>query len=139
LIRRIHPRAVSRLRHAAQQGDWRTVSAMGRTLRRAWYIRAGPAVAARSEWHRLQRHLLPPAAAGLTVAILGPDGAGKTTLAKALVSSAALPARYIYLGVWQESRLEMRLRRVLGARLAVRLVRLTAKALLIHRRRRMGH
>jgi thymidylate kinase len=35
---------------------------------------------------------------GLTVALLGPDGAGKTTLGRALGKSFYLPTRYIYMG-----------------------------------------
>ena len=35
---------------------------------------------------------------GLTVALLAPDGAGKTTLARALGSAFYLPTRYIYMG-----------------------------------------
>jgi thymidylate kinase len=84
---------------------------------------------------RLVLRVTPP---GMTVAILGPDGAGKTTLAQALASSTALPASYLYLGVWREPRFERQLRRVFGARLALRLVTLVAKALVIRRQRRLG-
>ncbi len=35
---------------------------------------------------------------GLAVALLGPDGAGKTTLARALSQTFYLPSRYIYMG-----------------------------------------
>ena len=35
---------------------------------------------------------------GLAVALLGPDGAGKTTLARALSHTFYLPSRYIYMG-----------------------------------------
>jgi ABC-type phosphate/phosphonate transport system ATPase subunit len=34
-----------------------------------------------------------------SVALIGPDGAGKTTLTRMLLSSGALPFRYIYMGV----------------------------------------
>ncbi len=39
-----------------------------------------------------------------TVALIGPDGAGKTTVARSLEDALALPARYIYMGVnWDAS------------------------------------
>lgn len=39
-----------------------------------------------------------------TVALIGPDGAGKTTVARSLEQALALPARYIYMGVnWEAS------------------------------------
>jgi thymidylate kinase len=38
---------------------------------------------------------------GFSVALLGPDGAGKSTLAEGLVSSLGLPARLVYMGLWQ--------------------------------------
>jgi thymidylate kinase len=41
---------------------------------------------------------------GFTVALIGPDGAGKTTVARMLEDELALPARYIYMGVnWEAS------------------------------------
>jgi len=38
---------------------------------------------------------------GFSVALLGPDGAGKSTLADGLVSSMGIPARLVYMGLWQ--------------------------------------
>jgi thymidylate kinase len=38
-----------------------------------------------------------------SVALVGPDGVGKTTIAKRLVQASALPARYLYLGPNPES------------------------------------
>lgn len=41
---------------------------------------------------------------GFTVALIGPDGAGKTTIARALERVPELPAKYIYMGVnWEAS------------------------------------
>lgn len=39
----------------------------------------------------------------LTVALIGPDGAGKTTVGRRVVRELAVPARYLYLGVNFES------------------------------------
>lgn len=41
---------------------------------------------------------------GLTVAVLGPDGAGKSTLVRALADDFVLPARTMYLGLYGGSR-----------------------------------
>jgi thymidylate kinase len=140
LVRAVHPRVAFRLQAAARDGAWEAVGEIGRALRRAWYVRGGLGLAVRSARRRLERHLPPRAGTrhGMTVAILGPDGAGKTTLARALASSTALPARYVYLGAWRPSRFEKQLRRVVGARLAVRLVTLLAKAVVIGGQRRLG-
>jgi thymidylate kinase len=39
----------------------------------------------------------------LTVALIGPDGSGKTSVAKALVESCPLPIKYLYMGTSIES------------------------------------
>jgi thymidylate kinase len=75
---------------------------------------------------------------GLTVAIVGPDGAGKTTLAHALVESVPLDARYVYLGMWQKSRLREVVAPIPGARFALVLPRLVARAVRIAVHRRLG-
>ncbi len=41
--------------------------------------------------------------AGLTVALVGPDGAGKTTVARRLVDELSVPVVYLYMGVSAES------------------------------------
>ena len=38
---------------------------------------------------------------GLTVALLGPDGVGKSTLLAGIAASYPVPVRQIYLGMWQ--------------------------------------
>ena len=44
---------------------------------------------------------VPPAARGLTVALLGPDGVGKSTLLAGLAQTYPAPVRQIYMGMWQ--------------------------------------
>ena len=39
--------------------------------------------------------------AGFSVAILGPDGAGKSTLSSGIVTNFGLPASLVYMGLWQ--------------------------------------
>jgi len=138
-VRALRPGVASRLPAAVNARDWRAVVELGRELRCAWYLRGALGVVARSTLHRLERHV-PPGGAhrGMSVAVLGPDGAGKTTLAKALRSSTRLPTAYLYLGVWRESRFEAQLRRIFGARLALRLGNLLTKAVLIAWNQRRG-
>jgi thymidylate kinase len=121
-------------------GDWEGVCALGLELRRAWRRRHRVDVAIRSTLRSAARHL-PVAGSGLegvSIAILGPDGAGKTTLAEGVRASIPIPARYVYLGIWRQSRFEERLRSVVGARLAVRLAKLLWKSILIRYHRRLG-
>lgn len=40
---------------------------------------------------------------GLSVALLGPDGAGKTTLATAIEADFGLPVRRVYMGMWGQA------------------------------------
>ena len=40
---------------------------------------------------------------GVSVALLGPDGAGKTTLASAISADFGLPVRRLYMGMWSTS------------------------------------
>ena len=40
---------------------------------------------------------------GFTIALIGPDGAGKTTLAEKLQRNLPFPIRYLYMGVSLES------------------------------------
>jgi thymidylate kinase len=139
LVRTLRPRVASCLPAAVEADDWRAVVELGRELRTAWYLRDGLGVVTRSGRHRLERHVPPGVARrGMSVAVLGPDGAGKTTLAEALRSSTRVPAAYVYLGVWRESRFEAQLRRIFGARLALRLAKLVLKRVLIAWQRRRG-
>jgi thymidylate kinase len=121
-------------------GAWDAVRGLGAELRRAWRRTRRAEVLNRIVKHRLARRL--PAAApdgkGVSVAVLGPDGAGKTTLADGIRRTIPIPARYVYLGIWRETPLEQRLHRIVGARLTVRLVRLLSKSVLIRYHRRQG-
>jgi thymidylate kinase len=89
----------ARVLGAARAGDWPALVELGAVLPGL------PTAAGRSA--ALGRGLRRLAAAvgrsrrGLTVAVLGPDGAGKSTLTHALAESFALPTRVVYMGLWQ--------------------------------------
>lgn len=113
-------------------GQTDAVQALAAPLRATWVARAKWRTQARAATSLLARaHLLPSASApgiGRTIAIIGPDGAGKTTLAESLARSIPLPTRVVYMGVWREYRWDRWLRLVPGARLAVRTARLAVRS-----------
>ena len=104
LVRAVCPANVTpeRVLGYAAQGDWQSLEGLGAPLASAWEAR-GPtrpeqawprrlrgAVAYRARsWHRR----------GISVALLGPDGAGKTTLADAIGRDFVLPVRRVYMGL----------------------------------------
>ncbi|WP_222265511.1 hypothetical protein [Modestobacter marinus] len=123
---------------AAVDGDGVTA---GRQLFRNWTRRSPVPVAARYAARRLARRLAvaaPGHPAGLVVAVLGPDGAGKSTLTDAVRSTFPTPAETVYMGLWQESPWDARLRHLPAARLATRIGRAlrTSATAHLHRRRR---
>lgn len=136
-IEQLGAHAALALRAAAETADWAAAEELGEELKRRWRSRDWPAVPVQRILRRAARHL-PPRARGATVAIVGPDGAGKTTLAHALLETLPLSGRYMYLGIWRPTRFEDALRRLPGARLAVRLVELVSKAVLAAHERRRG-
>ncbi len=114
-----------RLSALVAAGQWSTLLAeRGRVARRLfWTAPAG--TAARAVGHRLLRKLdriLPRLRGRLPrVAVLAPDGAGKTTLVGALVKDFFLPVRPIYMGLYGAS--GRRQTGVPGAGLALSLAR----------------
>lgn len=123
-------------------GDPAAIDGLAADLRAAWRRHDGRRVRARAVRSVAARaHLVreaPAAPTGLAVAILGPDGAGKTTLAEALVRSLPVPARRVYMGVWRSYPWDRWLRFLPGARLALRCARLGARSLQSSYHRRRG-
>ena len=144
VVDRLRPRGLTAadVLNLVRHGDTGAVGSLSEPLRRAWLAQDRRRVWGRIVRSRLERfHLAGSAGAptlGLSVAILGPDGAGKTTLAHALAESVPLPTRQVYMGVWREYRWDRWLRYVPGARLAARMARLAARSVQCRYHRRRG-
>jgi thymidylate kinase len=94
-----------RILRAARSRDWQALVGLYPRLVRS-STRAHPAsVAARIATQRVLRLAEKPAVwrsrRGLSVALLGPDGAGKTTLAREVARSFCFPGTTTYMGLWQ--------------------------------------
>jgi thymidylate kinase len=119
--------AAARLLAAVAEGRTSEAVRLGEELRTGWRQELGVRLPARTLVRRAARRLpgLRPAdrLPGSLVAVLGPDGAGKTTLSDALTAQVPLPTRYVYMGMWRETRWDPYVRRVPGGRLGRLLVR----------------
>jgi hypothetical protein len=92
----------------ASSGDAAALGRLGRAIARRWGRREAPSVARRRLVARVARrfdHLDPPfVRRGVSVALLGPDGAGKSSLASRVGQGGPLPTRSVYLGLYGGSR-----------------------------------
>jgi thymidylate kinase len=117
---------------AVRRGDEDELTALAARLRRSWVRRQPLRARTRVLAGRVRRRLGPApwgARRGLTVALLGPDGAGKTTLAESLRREFVLPTRVVYMGVLRTTARARRLRRIPGLMLLLRLADFTGKGL----------
>jgi thymidylate kinase len=91
---------------AVKDGDWARIDGALRQIREAdggpirKRLRRAPAIV-----HDLPRRFPTRSRRGLGVALIGPDGAGKSTLAAGLAESLVIPTRIVYMGVWRTPRL----------------------------------
>lgn len=89
---------------AASRGEWTSLYQAGAAIRSAWADLGGIRGRATIAWRALARRagwrigLIPR---GLTVAILGPDGAGKSTLIAALDGAFPVSTHGIYMGLYK--------------------------------------
>jgi hypothetical protein len=92
----------------ASSGDVEALGRLGRAIARRWAHRDALSVTRRRLAARAARrfdHLDPPfLRRGMTVALLGPDGAGKSSLAARVGQGGPLPTRTVYLGLYGGAR-----------------------------------
>jgi thymidylate kinase len=108
------------------------------SLHRRWLRRRLPAVGTRYAFTRVLRRLaipVPGAPRGMVVAVVGPDGAGKTTLTEAVAAAFPVTTRSVYMGLWRAGRWDRVLDRLPAGWLAHRAARVlrTSAAAHLHR------
>jgi thymidylate kinase len=95
----------ARIRQAVEREDWAALAELAPALRASWRKARWTDVRRREIagrlWHWSGKWLRLSRRAGVSVALLGPDGAGKSTLAEALKGSFYLPVRSVYMGLYQ--------------------------------------
>lgn len=88
---------------AARTGEWESISELRRRMRadRRWSSPASVLLRVRGEVLRRMTKLRKlTVQRGITVALLGPDGVGKSTLSKALGRTFYFPVRSVYMGLY---------------------------------------
>jgi thymidylate kinase len=114
-----------------QSEDWRTLRSAAPRLLARWFQRLGAGVRLKARLvDRVKdtRLLHSVGNRGLSVALLGPDGAGKSTLAEAIARSSPLAVKRLYMGMWSVERRKPGLSAVKGVAWARRLGRLLWRA-----------
>jgi thymidylate kinase len=90
---------------AAARGDWNALRAMGRRLATELRHRRSVRERLRALGYRLaklaRKPLLIRRRRGISLALLGPNGVGKSTAAAALQRSFPLDSRVVYMGIWK--------------------------------------
>jgi thymidylate kinase len=92
---------------AAGTGDWDAVAELGSRLSLELRRRASRTLRlrllARGLTRKMRKPLLVVRRRGVNVALLGPNGVGKSTAARSLQRSLPFESRVIYMGVWKSS------------------------------------
>ncbi len=94
-----------RMIECVQRGEWTALGLVASALEAAWTrrdrVKAWRRTAINRIMHLLERPLMLRQRHGLSVALLGPDGVGKSTLTASLQGSFYFPVRSVYMGLWQ--------------------------------------
>jgi thymidylate kinase len=123
---------------AARSDDTATVAALQRQLRKNWRRAEGGRDVVRQAASWVLQRVGVAERRGFSLALLGLDGAGKTTVAARLQEEVPWPTVSLYMGVWRESSLDRFVRPLLGAQLLLRVGRLSRTALLTRYHRALG-
>ncbi|HEY5438343.1 MAG TPA: hypothetical protein VIJ99_05545 [Acidimicrobiales bacterium] len=125
----------ARVLTAVRTEDWSSLQVLFNQIREAWLRSQGPTGRVRFNTQRALSRLglgqWTSFRPGLSVAVLGPDGAGKTTLSLGLRDSLAIPTKYLYMGLWKVGKLEQFLSHVPGLNLLLMLFQLVWRSLLL--------
>lgn len=147
LARRINrylgPDAAVELLNLVRSGNFDGVPTMAARLRAAWTGRSVLGTVARTGMSRALR-TVPPilqgrAGRGLTVGVMGPDGAGKTSLLRSLSTTLPVNGKYVYMGLWSTGPRDELLRRIPGGRLAKKVARILVGSMAARYQRLRGH
>jgi thymidylate kinase len=98
----------ARVMECVAQGDWDSLTRLAPSLATGW----GSREPLRSRWwvmtnralQLLEIVLIRLRRPGLSVALLGPDGSGKSSLTEELQRSFHIPVRAVYMGLWKNDR-----------------------------------
>jgi hypothetical protein len=93
----------ARLIRCVQRGDWNALDECARSLSRAWMWREGAwaRLAGSRVRQLLRKPLLLPRRRGVSIALLGASGVGKSTLAAGLQRTFYGPVHTVHLGLWR--------------------------------------
>ena len=100
-----HGWSAEHVHETAQAQDWAELINLGpplaTALRRRHPLRAARRAVVGRSLRALEKPLQARARRGAAVAVVGPDGAGKSTLSEGIARHFYFPTRIIYLGMWQ--------------------------------------
>jgi thymidylate kinase len=121
---------------AVAAGQWEELAEIREPLRRAW-LRANLGDVIRARRLRMRRVLHGPKTlvkrSGISVVLLGANGAGKSTVAEAVLRAYPDPAHLSYLGLWKQERPTGRIRGALRVLVRPALVWSRYTTSLVHR------
>jgi thymidylate kinase len=123
---------------AVQVNDWENVRRIQGQVQRRWKRARRMDITRVHGKNWMLRHVSTAKFPGSSLALLGLDGAGKTTVAARLHDEVPWPTVSLYMGVWRESSLDRLVRHIVGAQLALRLGRLARTNLVTRYHRALG-
>jgi thymidylate kinase len=118
--------------------DWEKVRLIQGQVQRRWKRARRVDITHVHAKNLMLRHVLTAKSPGSSLALLGLDGAGKTTIAAKLHAEVPWPTASLYMGVWRESSLDRLVRHIVGAQLALRLGRLVRTNIVTRYHRALG-